>query len=238
MNLILGALLINSCVQLRPTSTPILATDYPAPDSAGISLVVFFPGYRDKIEVFQRHGFVKLLNHYYPQVDSVVIDSHIGYFEEQTLVTRLYEDIISPAIEHGYQKIILVGVSLGGLGVLWTSYEIRDHIDSIVLFAPYLAGADAEREIENYGSINAWVRTLDGLPDKNQQAWYWINSLLDDERFKQSIILAYGRNDRLASLADLLAEELPISNVITDEGSHKWKDWARLWEMVLSQKAL
>lgn len=238
MNLILAALLISSCVYQRPTSTPILATGYPAPDSSGISLVIFFPGYRDKIEAFQRHGFIQLLNHYYPQADSVVIDSHIAYFEDQTLVIRIYEDIISPAIENGYQKIILVGVSLGGLGALWTSYELRDHIDSIVLFAPYLAGADAEREIENYGSINAWVRTFDGLPNKNQQVWYWINSLLVEEKFKQSIILAYGRNDRLASLADLLAGELPISNVMTNEGSHKWKDWAQLWEMVLSQKAL
>ena len=136
--LITGALLISSCAY-RPTPTaPIPSVKYLGPNSTGKSLVIFFPGYRDTAEDFQKHNFIQLLNHYYPQVDSVALNAHVGYFENRSLVERVYEDIISPAIDQGYEKITLVGISMGGFGVLWTGSELRNYIDSIVLIAPFL----------------------------------------------------------------------------------------------------
>ena len=238
ISLILGAIFIGSCAYRPIDVAPIPAIEYQAPVSTGKSLVVFFPGYRDKPEDFQQYGFIQLLNRYYPHVDSVAIDSHIGYLEGQTLVKRVYKDVISPAIERGYEKITLVGISLGGIGALWTGYELRNYIDSMVLIAPYLAGANAVSEVEKYGSIRAWMQTLNGKPTQNQQGWYWLDSLLADEKFRKSIVLAYGRNDRSAPLADLLAEKLPDNQVFTNDGDHKWNDWIPLWERVLSQNSL
>ena len=181
INLIITAFFIGSCAYRPIDIAPIPTVEYQAPGSTGKSLVVFFPGYRDQPEDFQLYGFIQLLNRYYPNVDSVAIDSHIGYLEGQTLVKRVYEDVISPAIERGYEKITLVGISLGGLGAIWTSYELRNYIDSMVLIAPFLAGANAVSEVEKYGSINAWVQTLKDKPSQNQLGWYWLDSLLADE---------------------------------------------------------
>ena len=238
ISLILGAIIISSCAYRPIDVAPIPVVEYQAPGSTGKSLVVFFPGYRDKPEAFQRYGFVQLLNQYYPQVDSVALDSHIGYYEGETLVKRVYEDVISPAIERGYDNITLVGISLGGLGVLWSSYELRQYIDSMVLIAPYLAGANIEREIEKHGSISAWAQTLNDKPSRDQQLWYWLDSFLADKKLRQSIFLAYGSNDRSAPLADILAEQLPDNHVFTNDGDHKWKDWILLWEKILSDKSL
>ena len=91
--LITGALLISSCAY-RPTPTaPIPSVKYLGPNSNGKSLVIFFPGYRDTAEDFQKRNFIQLLNHYYPQVDSVALNAHVGYFENRSLVERVYEDI-------------------------------------------------------------------------------------------------------------------------------------------------
>ena len=222
--LIIVVFFIGSCAYRPIDVAPIPVVEYQAPSSTGKSLVIFFPGHRDKPEDFQQYGFIQLLNRYYPHVDSVAIDSHIGYMEGKTLVKRVYEDVISPAIDRGYEKITLVGISLGGLGVLWTSYELRDYVDSIVLIAPFLAGANAVSEVEKHGSIRAWVQTLENKPTQDQQGWYWLDSLLADEKFRQSIVLAYGRNDRSAPLADLLAEKLPDNHVFINDGDHRWND--------------
>ncbi len=97
-----------------------------------------------------------------------------------------------------------------------------------MLFAPYLGDADAIEEIRHHGGIRGWVETFDGKPDIDQQPWFWIDAFLTPGKYKHPIILAYGKQDRIAAPAGQLAAQLPENQVFTNAGEHKWIYWTPL----------
>ena len=227
-------MLANSCAGIPPTSNPIQQIHYPGPQSNGQSLVVFLPGYRDAPEQFAKRSFISLLNQVHPQADGIAVNSHIGYFEREELVPRLRADVIEPAVARGYDNIVLVGISLGGLGALWVGQEMRDDINALVLFAPYMGQASARAKIAQHGSLKAWVATFGETPTRDELPWLWAANLFGEES-QRPVYLAYGRRDRTAPLGDLLAAELPADHVFTSGGGHNWIDWAPLWAEILNR---
>ena len=47
--------------------------------------------------------------------DVISVDAHFGYYKNRDLVPRLHDDVITPAQQNGYEKIWLLGVSMGGM---------------------------------------------------------------------------------------------------------------------------
>jgi len=143
--------LLLGCAAMRPARTPIPRATHVSDGGAHQTLMVLLPGIRDTRDDFERHGFIAAVRERDLPVDLVAVDAHFGYYTKRTLIERLLADVIVPAREDGYDRVILVGVSLGGLGALITAREAPDQVDGIVLIAPFLGEKKFISEIEAAG---------------------------------------------------------------------------------------
>lgn len=213
------------------------------PDHRARCLVAFLPGLGDAPEKFEEEGFVRALRARAIDADVTLVDSHFGYVREETILTRLREDVLREAKEAGYEHIFLVGISLGGGLSLVLAAAEPEHVDGIVLLAPYLGERSLIREIDAAGGPRSWEPRYDAKrtrtrPDGSltfRGLWDWSRSRTRADGSILPIYLAYGTSDRGRRAHGLFAELLPTRNVATREGGHRWTTWLPLWEDFLAR---
>jgi pimeloyl-ACP methyl ester carboxylesterase len=155
-------------------------------------------------------------------VDCVIVDAHLGYYLNHSVIDRLYEEVLLPARRGGYRCITLVGVSLGGVGSL---FALRDHpecVDNVVLLGPF-AGED-ERVLSAVASGKSAAKLLDG-PEFERELWSFVQS----PSHAGKVWMGSGTFDRLGRGQRLLAVHLPADHVRFIRGGHDWSTWRRLW---------
>jgi hypothetical protein len=225
-------------VFLRETPVPIptKSTQMSAAGRAS-TLVVFLPGRRDSMADFEREGFVATLRESGAQADSITVDAHFGYYFKRTVIERLQADVLQPAREQGYSRIVLVGVSLGGLGALLCERDVPGSVDALVVLAPYL-GKDARffERIVAAGGPAAWAAGRDPRAGGvEEQVWTFLG--MRSEMLPPTWLL-FGQGDSLAPGHRLFGEILPAGRVATIEGGHDWPTWRALWRDVCFQSDL
>jgi pimeloyl-ACP methyl ester carboxylesterase len=168
-----------------------------------------------------------------------------------TMATRLKQDVIDPARAKGYERIWLIGNSLGGFGSLSYVREYPNEIAGVVLLGPYLGERPLIKEIRHAGGLLRWepgdvlLKSKDGT---EKHIWTWLKEngqpgqswAGDKERPKKQgcvpkIFLGYGRYDRFAYAQDYLSTLLPPEQVIAIDGGHDWSTWKTLWTRFLDQ---
>jgi esterase/lipase superfamily enzyme len=197
------------------------------------SLFIFLPGVRDDKEDFLNKGLFSRLQDSGVRADMVAAGLHLAYLETGTGVARLHEDIIVPAQNHGYKKIWLVGISLGGLNALLYLKDRPDDICGLVLLSPYLGEKKINEEIIQAGGIEKWKPSNTAELNDEEKLWLWLkNSRLNN------IYLGTGSEDRFFSLQQQLAQLLPTKNTHVIKGGHRWPVWQELWDyfVTLMQK--
>lgn len=225
-----GATSASGCATQREATVPLRTL---ALGSAGIhdTLVVLLPGIRDVPEDFARSGFAD----HGGAFDVLAVDAHWGYYEAESIVDRLHDDIVSPARQNGYARIWLAGISLGGFGALLYVDRFPDDIDGIVLLAPYLGEPGLADTIEDAGGLDAWSRTA--LPD-NPFAPGWRSLRNIEVRGRPSVIVGYGTADPLVATYGPLLKTVPAQRVHARDGGHRWSTWAPLWRTIASTGAI
>ncbi len=219
----------------RDTQIPLPSKFYDGQTNDKDVLVIFLPGRGDNIDAFERGGFIDVLRSSTRPLDAVVVDSHLGYYIERSLATRIGDDIIQPYRAKGYSKFILVGISLGGVGALKIQDEFRNDIIGVVLLAPYLGSKSTIRSIRGSGGVQQWRAQIDTLAEPDGEIWIWVDNAIDDRnKYMPHTILAYGEKDKFANSNGFLAEYLPESHVFTNSGGHKWTAWGLLWSDITS----
>ena len=197
-------------------------------------LVVFMHGLGDNAGSFERWGLVDTVREH--GWDSIAVGSHFGFYQGFTLVERLQEDVIAPAVAMGYRNIWLVGVSMGGFGALSYAEAHPQDIDGVVLMAPYLGEPEVIAEIRENESLGDWdagnVDAMeDGRPRQSRKVWVWIREQLQARRGRGTpIYLGYGTEDDGAENHALLARFLPSDRVLARAGIHKWTTWGPISE--------
>ncbi len=111
------------CSPSRPTKVPIDTLFYGTGGENGGTLIVFLPGYGSAARDFEKNGFVETVRAQNPSIDVTSVDAHFGYYKERTLVERLRQDAIHPAMQSRYEEIWIVGTSMGGLGAVLFARE-------------------------------------------------------------------------------------------------------------------
>ena len=118
---------------------------YPAPDQIRMAvhfvdakrptrcLIVFFPGFGDNEDTFDKHGFVDALEEHHLAVDSVTPDITFGYYSRHNVADTIHDDILGPIAARPYKQIWLVGVSMGGLGALLVAKNAESHVAGMFL---------------------------------------------------------------------------------------------------------
>lgn len=231
-------LFLSGCVASRPAENPIPSVFYPAGETQSEDLYVFLPGRGDAVGAFQENGFIDMLQTAKPEADAVAVDAHMAYYEKGLMADQVFRDVLAPYKRKGYQNIILVGISLGGYGALWLSNACPDEITAVVLLAPFLGMNPLIERIEAAGGIDQWRAQLNHEAAFDELAWVWADDLRNNRSgLIDSAILSYGRSDRFAGAAELLASAIPAQNVFSAEGGHSWTSWKELWSEIVASPA-
>lgn len=221
-----------ACTHLRTTPAPLRTQNWPARAEARAStLLVLLPGRGGLWGDFERHGFISKLREEGINADVITVDAHLGYYYRRTIIDRLQADVFGPARAQGYRRIVVAGISLGGLGALLSARDQAGSVDGLILLSPYL-GADAAlfKEIDAAGGPVRWAagRTpLDGKVD--QEVWTFLGQRASD---LPPVWLLFGAEDRLRVGQRLLARLLPAARVRVAPGAHDWRTWEKLWAEV------
>ena len=230
-------LLLAGCARLRPTPVPLRTVSHPGTPGANQprTLVVLLPGRRDSPEDFGRFDFPKLAAQAGAQVDMVAVDAHPGYYYKRTILERLHEDILAPARKR-YDRIWLVGISLGGTGSLLYMTRYPQEVDGILLLAPFLGNEEVIDEVAAAGGLDGWQPPQTLTPDDFQrQMWSWLKSGVQEG---PPLYLGYGQSDPFARANGLLGDALPPERVFTVPGGHDWDAWQAAWKAFLKTGAL
>jgi pimeloyl-ACP methyl ester carboxylesterase len=240
----LGAVLVlAACGGLREARTPLATSLQKSTCSRNAdTLLVMLPGLYSAPDEFERGGFVHAVQDNRVAADVMLVDAHVGYYNDKTILERLNTDVVTPARSQGYRHVWLVGISLGGFGSLLYAQTHPGELAGVVTIAPYLGERVLGSDIANAGGLAKWQGPLIDLPagtprtPNETQLWQWLRGYVGFTQTgaaRPPLYLGYGVDDRFAFSHRLLSAALPAERVFTTEGGHDWPEWTRLWRRML-----
>lgn len=204
----------------------------PCPGRAD-TLVVMLPGAYSRPHEFVEAGFPQALREHAVNADTLIVDSHLGYYSDHSVLRRLRDEVVQPARAEGYRRIWLVGISLGGMGTLGYAMRHGTEIDGVLALAPYLGPRRVTQQVDNAGGPRAWRAAgldADDPEDSDELGRELWRSFAAPESVLPPVHLGYGLGDRFASAHRRFAELLPPHCVSTAPGGHDWPAWRALWQ--------
>ncbi|MFN7724000.1 MAG: alpha/beta hydrolase-fold protein [Rubrivivax sp.] len=201
-------------------------------------LIVMLPGAYSRPQEFIDEGFTTALSAAGIDADVAIADSHLGYFNDRTVLQRLHDDVLAPA-RALYREVWLVGISLGGFLALGTTLRHPALVDGVLLLAPYLGPRRVMQAISAGGGPRPWAAALAQQPpltDEDLDRELWARMALNPP--PQPLYLGYGVDDRFADAHRVFATLLPPTRVRTAPGGHDWPAWRALWQQWLNQGPL
>lgn len=224
-----AAIFVAGCGWMYPAAVPIRQTAYPLAPNGAIAptLLVLLPGRGDDASAYAAHGFIDDVRATGAAIDVVAVDATFGYYAKETIVDRVWTDVIVPARQRGYRHIWLAGISMGGLGVVAIARQHEDAFERLILFAPYLGPDSLLAKIRAAGGATRW--TQDDPKDPYQRLWTFLARYGGPGPKPPELTLAFGTSDRLVAGHRLLAPLLPPADVLEQTGGHDWTTWRSLW---------
>lgn len=198
-------------------------------------LLVMLPCAKAMAQDLVQWGFVRALRERNLPIDVVAVEADLGHYLERNINEHLARDIIAPARASNYQRIWLMGISLGGMGSLLYAREHAAHIEGVILLAPFLGTRGSIAEVERAGGLERWQPGEIKADDDERMLMAWIKAYQSDTAALPKVYLGYGTEDRFAAASSILAERLPAAQVVTIPGGHDWATWIRLWQHLLDK---
>src|SRR5262245_32081901 len=150
--LVSAPILLSSCAFNRAAVAPVpTRAQARAADGRASTLIVFLPGRRTHLGVFEREGFFDMVRERGIDADLVETDLHLGYYANGTSARRIGDDIVTPARAAGYRRVWLVGISLGGSGAVGFAREHPGAVDGLILLSPFLGPPEMLEKIRASG---------------------------------------------------------------------------------------
>lgn len=209
---------------------------YAAPyRAAERTLLVMLPGVGCEAEAFAAHGFIASLHARGAAIDVIAARPPLDLYLDGNIDAALHETVIAPALARGYERLWLLGISLGGMGALLYAAAQRVAVDGVVLLAPFLGTPGTIAEIVSAGGIPAWSAPASRATGGERTALLWLQDYIVRSLADPALYLGYARQDRFAPGHRLLAQHLPSERVVAIEGGHDWNSWAMLWGRLLER---
>lgn len=155
-----------------------------------------------------------------------------AWFADGSVVRRIRDHVVLPAIARGHGRVWLAGVSLGALASLAYAARHEADIEGILLISPYPATREVLKEMEEAGGLGRWHPAIPAQGDLEREAWLW---LAHRKPGAIPVHCYFASGDRFAQGQRLMAGVLPPDCVREVEGGHDWPAWRRLWSDFLSR---
>jgi len=222
-------LAVSGCAWMYSAPVPLHTERYAAAATGRAStLLVLMPGRGDSAGDWAAHGFISDLRAAGLTFDVLSTNATIGYYLKETIVDRMWTDVLAPARQQGYKQIWVVGASMGGLGTLIVASRLSGAVDRLVLLSPYLGPNSLMREIEAAGGPVRWTPT--DPADPYQRVWQWLRKYAEPGAPMPPLWLGFARQEGMAANHRLLAQLLPADRVFEVDGTHGWVAWRQLWQ--------
>jgi len=241
---LLPVMLLTGCFGL--SKAPLEVLKYESAPERNKNLIVFLRGMGgtlnciyDGHECFEKVGFVGAVRMRGLPYDMVAPNTHFGYYNDRSLNIRLKEDVILPAKAMKYEKIWLVGTSMGGLGSILYLKEHRKDIDGILLLGPFLGDRLIIDEISSAGGLDQWEPgDFDEEEDWQRMLWQCLKECNRQGSVDPPIYLGIGTEDLYYRAQKLLASSLSPECVIEVSGKHRFSTFKRIWDIFLDRQIL
>jgi len=196
-------------------------------------LVLLLPPISGKGSQYEKNGFVEAVRERGFEADLKILDVNPVFYFQGRITELVKNELVDPAKASGYERIILVGTSLGGHGALLYISRYPKDVDGVVVLAPFLGWGLVSDAINEAGGLKKWEDCPSLEWDYACEMWKLLKDCVSDPHWPGTIILGYGTEDGFAPHNSLLARELPPRNVFRVPGGHDWVTWKRLWIEVL-----
>lgn len=230
---------LTGCAAMRLATAPMETLRYAQPGATRPAcVIVFLPGLWDDARHYEAAQFIQATWQAGVNADMLAVEAHYGYYTSRTLIQRLRQDVVLPALAQGYTQLWLVGVSLGGFGALRYVEGYPNDITGVIALAPFLGEEEVRAEITRAGGLRHWEPAPLEDGDVTRTLWQGLQTHLTSPAGRPRLYLGYGRKDRFAPMNQLLAASLPAAQVVTNPGGHTWHTWSQLWRAFLHEPAV
>lgn len=195
-------------------------------------LLLMLPGAKNTPQQLADNGFIRALRERELPVDVLALHAHADLYLGGE-VDALLQDAFRQVVAHGYQRIWLLGISLGGSGAMMSVAKGMAHIEGVFLIAPFLGTRGIIAEVGKAGGLPHWdAGEITPLDHERRLLHHLRHGLL--ARTLPQIHLGYGSEDHYRGASDLLAPHLPQDRVHLSPGGHDWDTWTALWRKLLA----
>lgn len=232
----LCCLFLSACAYIQPPKDKLETLSLVRGNQRADTLFILLPGMGSRAKDFVANGFMKELEQSGIQADAVLVDAYLGYYLNRTIIVRLHEDVVLPALERGYRHLWMVGISMGGFG---TVLYVREHpqvLKGVILLAPFLGEDKIVREIKEAGGLLHWKPKVPPTEEHYQEMlWHWLKNYAAPDHSLPKLLLGFGEQDPFVQANSLLAGILPPDQVFILPGRHDWPTWNRLFALMLQK---
>jgi pimeloyl-ACP methyl ester carboxylesterase len=208
-----------------------------APDVDGERiLLLMLPGAKNTPQQLVENGFIRELRERKLPVDVLALDAHVDLYLERADIERVLHHTLDEARAHGYRRIWLLGISLGGSGAMICATQRTAEIEGVFLLAPFLGTRGIIAEVEAAGGLHYWRAGDIGSRDHERVLLEQICHITEGANGFPPIYLGYGSEDRYRGASMVLAERLEQPLVSVVPGGHDWDTWIVLWRRLLGKQ--
>jgi pimeloyl-ACP methyl ester carboxylesterase len=199
------------------------------------SLLILLPGAYMRAQDFVAHGFIDAARRNGQPIDIITADTGMECYLDGSIVERLHAEVVRPNLSGGARRIWLAGISLGGLGALLYAQAYPDLVEGLLLMSPFIGTRGAVAEVLKAGGFRDWQPPAGDAVTDEQRLLQSLKTYPAGASAWPRIYLGYGSDDRFAASYRLLAELLPVQDVVATSGGHDWETWQVLWAQLLSK---
>jgi pimeloyl-ACP methyl ester carboxylesterase len=202
------------------------------PGSSAPTLIVMLPPAYSGPQDFVRAGFVAAARDRRLDVDLAFAALELQHVADRTLLTELWQELLSPARVEG-RAVWLGGISFGAYLALCCAERHPGELTGLCVLAPWLGTHIITGEIARARDVQAWLPREAAEDDEERRVWRFIQT---QGSGALPIHLGMGREDRFAERHRLMAAALEPDSVDVVPGGHDWPTWKRLWERFLDRR--
>lgn len=194
--------------------------------------VVMLPAAYSGPDDFVRAGFAEAVRERSLDIDLVFAAVEVAEVTGRTVVPRIRQQLIQPALSEGC-AVWLGGISLGGYLALCCAGQHASDLAGLCVFAPYLGSHIVTGEIARAGGVAAWEPERLSGDDDERRLWQFVKTLRSGAL---PVHLGLGSDDRFAPRHRLMAAALSAQDVDVVSGGHDWPTWRQLWNRFLDTR--